>query len=136
MEAPGRAGITTEVELTAACPLQVLTCTLPLPAAGPGGVRPGQLVDFGPLVTPPRRIAGETAAYPEAARERGIEGSVVVDVWIGVTGDVIETALIESAGGALDVALLQAVAAWKFTPATLGGVPVSVRLTVRHVFRR
>jgi len=136
MEARGRAGITTEIELTAARPLQALTCTLPLPVADPGGVRPGQLVDFGPKVTPPRRIAGETPAYPEAARERGIEGSVVVEVWIGETGDVIETALIESAGGALDAALLQAVAGWRFTPATLGGVPVSVRLTVRHVFRR
>jgi TonB family protein len=136
MEAPGRAGITTEIELTAARPLQALTCTLPLPVAGPEGVRPGQLVDFGPEVTPPRRIAGETPAYPEAARERGIEGSVVVDVWIGEAGDVIETALIESAGGTLDATLLQAVAGWRFTPATLRGVPVSVRLTVRHVFRR
>jgi TonB family protein len=136
MEARGRAGVTTEIEMTAARPLQALTCTLAPPFAGPGAVRPGQLVDFGPEVTPPRRIAGETPAYPEAARERGLEGSVVVDVWIGETGDVIETALTESAGGALDAALLQAVAGWRFTPATLGGVPVSVRLTVRHVFRR
>jgi TonB family protein len=136
MEARGRAGVNTEIEMTAARPLQALTCTLPPSFAGPGPVRPGQLVDFGPEVTPPRRIAGETPAYPEAARERGIEGSVVVDVWIGDTGDVIEAVLTESAGGALDAALLQAVAGWKFTPATLAGVPVSVRLTVRHVFRR
>jgi len=136
MEAPARAGVTTEIDLTPARPLQALTLALPAPFPGPGSIRPGQLVDFGPEVTPPRRIAGETPAYPEAARERGLEGAPAVDVWISEAGEVMETALLESAGGALDAALLQALASWRFAPATLRGVPVCVRLTVRHFFRR
>jgi serine/threonine-protein kinase len=40
------------------------------------------------------------------------------------------------AGALLDTAVLEAVAAWQFTPARLRGVPVSVRLTFQHLFRR
>jgi outer membrane biosynthesis protein TonB len=36
----------------------------------------------------------------------------------------------------LDGAVLEAVAAWKFRPATIGGTAVSVRMTLQHLFRR
>ena len=36
----------------------------------------------------------------------------------------------------LDAAVLEAVAGWQFTPARLRGVPVSVRVTFQHLFRR
>jgi protein TonB len=70
------------------------------------------------------------------ARERGLEGSPVVEVWINETGDVMDVAIVESAGATLDDAVLQAVAGWRFSPATLQGIPVSVRMTVQHLFRR
>src|SRR5262249_20414328 len=99
-------------------------------------LRPGQLVPFGPEVVPPRRIAGELPGYPEAAREKGLEGSPTVEVWVSETGDVVDVAIVESAGALLDGALLQAVAGWKFSVPTLRGVPVSLRLTIQHLFRR
>jgi TonB family protein len=59
-----------------------------------------------------------------------------VEVWVSETGDVIDVALVESAGAILDGALLEAVASWRFAPATLDDVPVSVRVEVQHLFRR
>jgi protein TonB len=107
-----------------------------MPRSEDGSVRPGQFVPFGPGVNPPRRLAGALPAYPEAARERGLEGAPVVEVWISETGDVMDVAIVESAGATLDSALLEAVAGWKYAPATLRGVAVSVRFTIQHLFRR
>ena len=45
-----------------------------------------------------------------------MEGSPVVEVWIDETGDVIDVAILESAGAMLDGAVLEAVAGWKFRP--------------------
>jgi len=136
MEAEGREAVSSEVEVRRERPLKVLTLTLPPPGSGGGGVRPGQFVAFAPGVIPPRRISGAIPAYPEAARERGLEGSPIVEVWVSETGDVIDVALVESAGAILDGALLEAVASARFAPATLDGVPVSVRVEVQHLFRR
>jgi TonB family protein len=136
MEAEGREAVSSEVEVRRERPLKALTLTLPFPASSGGGVRPGQFVSFGPGVVPPRRSSGDIPAYPEAARERGLEGSPIVEVWVSETGDVIDVALVESAGAILDGALLEAVAGWHFAPATLNGVPVSVRVEVQHLFRR
>jgi len=49
---------------------------------------------------------------------------------------VIDVAIVESAGAMLDAAVLEAVTSWRFRPATVRGVPVSVRLTLQHLFRR
>jgi TonB family protein len=124
-----------EVEVGPSRPLLGVSLSLP-PIRPPGALRPGQFVDFGPEVAPPRRISGAAPAYPERANERLITGTPVVDLWIGEKGDVVDVALVESAGPALDEALIAAVTTWRFKPATLRGVPVSVRLTVRHEFRR
>jgi serine/threonine-protein kinase len=134
MEAEGREAVSTEVDVKRERPLKAVTCTLP-PTQDVQAVRPGQFVAFGPEVTPPRRVSGSVPSYPEAARERRLEGAPVVEVWVSETGDVIDVAILESAGAVLDEALLEAVATWRFSPATLRGVPVSVRMTVQHLFR-
>jgi protein TonB len=133
MEAPGREIVSTDVELRPEAPLRALTVTLP---AASEGIPAGKLVAFSPSVTPPRRMSGSVPAYPDGARQQGLEGAPVVEAWIGETGEVINVALLESAGPSLDRALVEAVERWRFTPAKLGGVPVSVRLTIQHVFRR
>jgi protein TonB len=81
-------------------------------------------------------MSGAVPAYPEEARGQGLEGAPVVEAWIGEAGEVINVAVLESAGPLLDRALVEAVERWRFTPAKLGGVPVSIRLTVQHLFRR
>jgi TonB family protein len=135
MEVEGRDPVSAPVEVSPARPLQVVTFTLPAPTEG-DSLKPGQFVPFGPEVSPPRRLSGALPSYPEGALERGLEGAPAVEVWVSETGDVIDVAIVESAGAILDGALLQAVAGWRFSPATLRGVPVSVGITVRHVFRR
>jgi protein TonB len=136
MEADGREPVSAEVELKPERPLKAVAFTLPVPRSDDGSVRPGQFVPFGAGVNAPQRVSGALPAYPEAARERGLEGAPVVEVWVSETGDVMDVAILESAGATLDGALLEAVAGWKFAPATLRGVPVSVRFTIQHLFRR
>jgi TonB family protein len=136
MEAEGREAVSAEVELERDRPLRVLSFTLPVPTPTGAPVRPGQLVEFSAEVRPPQRISGAVPAYPPAALERGLEGAPVVDVWVGETGQVVDVAIVESAGALLDGAVLEAVAGWQFTPARLRGVPVSIRLTFQHLFRR
>jgi protein TonB len=91
---------------------------------------------FGPGMVPPRRVSGNPPAYPEAARIAGLEGTSVADVWIDEGGGVGGASVRQSAGELLDRALLEAVAGWRFVPATLEGRPVAVRFVVRHAFRR
>jgi TonB family protein len=136
MELAGRETITATIELRPEQPLRILTFTLPPAGAAGGAVRLGQLVSFGPGVSPPVRVSGTLPAYPETARERGLEGTPTVELWVSETGEVINTAVLASAGPVLDDALLGAVQRWRFRPATLRGVPVSVRITVQHQFRR
>jgi len=123
------------VELSPERPLQALTVSLAPARKADGSVRPGQFVPFGPDVMPPCRISGALPAFPEGARERGLAGSPIVEVWVGEKGDVIDLAVVASAGAILDGALLDAVSQWRFTPARVRGVPVAVRVTIQHHFR-
>ncbi len=136
MELPGRESVSATIEVRPERPLKIVTFTLPLPGPGSGMVRPGQLVSFGPDVLPPVRISGPVPRLPESARERGLEGTPAAEVWVSETGEVFNTALVESAGRVLDEALIAAVSRWRFAPATLRGVPVSVRIVIQHHFRR
>jgi TonB family protein len=135
-EAKGREPVSVEVEVRPDRPLRSLTVSLPPLRDDAGAIRPGQFVSFGPEVSPPRRISGTPPVYPAEAREVGLEGAPIVEVWIGERGDVVDLAIVESAGAILDGALLQAVTGWRFQPARFRGVPVSVRVTVQHHFRR
>jgi TonB family protein len=136
MEAEGRETVSAAIEVPPERRLRLVSFTLPPAASGTGGVQPGQLVPFGPEVTPPWRLSGPVPAYPEDARARGLEGSPIVELWVDESGDVINAAIVESAGAILDDALLSAARCWRFAPATLRGVPVTTRITVQHLFRR
>jgi TonB family protein len=136
LEADGREAVSLEVEVKPEQPLRALSVTLPSPGPAGAKVRRGQFVTLAPGVTPPRRVGGAVPVYPPSARDRGLEGGPLIDLWIDETGNVIDVAIVESAGAILDGAVLEAVASWRFTPATLDGVPVSMRLTLQHLFRR
>ncbi|MFI5183583.1 MAG: TonB family protein [Vicinamibacteria bacterium] len=135
MEAEGRETVSLAVEVRPERPLKVVSVTLP-PKSASTGLQPGQLVNFGPDVTPPRRLSGRSPAYPSEALAPGLEGCPVVELWVSELGDVINCAVVESAGAVLDNALLSAVSRWRFVPAQLRGVPVTMRITVQHLFRR
>jgi serine/threonine-protein kinase len=135
LEAPGCEPAVLQVELAAERPLLALTVSLAPERPQDGSLRPGQFVAFGPEVMPPCRVGGALPQYPPGARERGLSGSPLVELWVGEQGEVMDLAVVESAGSILDGALLDAVSQWRFTPARLRGVPVSVRLLIQHHFR-
>lgn len=75
-------------------------------------------------------------AYPKRARKRGIEGSVLLDVFVGREGTVKEIRLSESSGySVLDRAATEAVKKWIFTPGMRGGEAVEMWVKVPIRFR-
>ena len=65
-------------------------------------------MEMGPDVTPPRRISGETASYPEAARRMKQEGTVRLSFIVNANGEPTELHVLKSAGKHLDDATLAA----------------------------
>jgi protein TonB len=76
---------------------------------------------MGPGVTPPRKVRGPAADYPERARQRNLEGTVTLSLTVDENGLPQEVAVVESAGPVLDAAVLDAVRRWVFEPARKDG---------------
>jgi serine/threonine-protein kinase len=116
-------------------PSRVKAARPPTPAPTPPPAVEGQLVELGPDVTPPVRVEGEPAPYPDAARRRGVRGTITVDMIVDETGLPTELQVVESAGPILDEAVLEAVRTWRFEPARKDGVRVKVRWRARQTYR-
>ena len=107
--------------------------------AGQSGTPPAtqheqKLTQTGPLriggqVKAPERLKYVAPAYPAAALEARVSGTVIIEATIGTDGSVTEAHVIRSIA-LLDQAALDAVRQWKYTPTTLNGVPVPVIMTV------
>jgi serine/threonine-protein kinase len=100
----------------------------------PAPVVEGQLVEMGPGVTPPVKISGESATYPERARRLDQYGTVAVDLIVDENGLPTKLRVVESAGAILDKVVMDAVRTWRFEPARKNGVPVKLRWQVRHTY--
>lgn len=100
---------------------------------------PAGAPDFLPQVEAeraPTEIHNPAPPYPGAARRRGQEGLVVVELAILADGRVAEAKVVESAGSDLFIdAVLRTVKEWRYEPATLGGAPVACVQRVRFNFR-
>lgn len=88
--------------------------------------------------TLPGVLAAAPPVYPAAALAEGVEGVVVLDVDVSAAGDVLAATVAESAGGAyaeaFDAAAVQAMLAYRFTPATdADGAPTPAR--IRYALR-
>ncbi|MFN7902708.1 MAG: TonB family protein [Holosporales bacterium] len=74
--------------------------------------------------------------YPEQARRRGIEGSVLLSVMVAADGTPQSVTVAQSSGFAmLDNAAKEAVARWTFVSAKRGSVAVDARVMVPVDFR-
>ena len=91
----------------------------------------------GPVITQARyRQTPVPAEYPPLARRRGIEGRVLVQVWLDGRGEQLKREIIESSGSALlDQAALRSVSRNQFLPHTLNGVGHAARLRLPVIFR-
>lgn len=84
---------------------------------------------------PPRIVESTPALYPESARSRGIEGTVVLMVLVRRDGSVGDATVSEGLEASLDQIALRTVQEWKFAPAVRNGKTVEVVLEVEVEFR-
>jgi protein TonB len=102
-------------------------------AADPSSVKPSP-VPLYELDSQPTVIGDVRIPYPEDARSRGIEGTVVLSVLVDETGQVRMVKLISGPGGGLDQAAAKAVERIRFRPALRKGQPVAAQITYRYTF--
>jgi protein TonB len=102
------------------------------------GIRPGTLVNLtDPGVTPPIAEKAPPPVYPPIALRQRVEGTVELNVFVDEKGQVIETQVVQGAGGraGLTEAAVDSVKRRRYRPATKDGVPVKVWLPVRVMFQ-
>ena len=99
--------------------------------AGGGPYRPGTNAE------PPQLLREVKPEYSEAARLRGLEGEVILEIVIRQDGGVGDVRILRSLGYGLDKRAIHAVQQWRFSPATRLGTPVAVivEVTVEFVLR-
>jgi TonB family protein len=73
--------------------------------------------------------------YPPAQRQAGIQGEVVLYAIIRADGSVDSIQVIRSLDLVLDKNSMEALAEWKFKPATRNGVPVALEAVIHIPFR-
>lgn len=99
------------------------TATAVKAAAQPVPTRPTS----SPLpIIPPRLMSSVLPEYPSMALETGTEGVVMVQAYVGASGAVEKADVKNSSGNSeLDRAATQAVAQWRFAPATQNGAALA-----------
>ena len=75
----------------------------------------------------------QAPVYPDSARSKGVQGTVLMEVLVDESGAVAASEVLKSVHPELDAAALKTVATWTFTPALREGkaVPAVVRVPVR-----
>lgn len=119
------------------------TATQPAPpssATAPTPTPPAPAPAPAPVVTPPvgnaAYLHNPAPRYPEAAREEGWEGRVVLRVHVDAAGRPVSVDIHSPSGhGVLDEAALAAVRRWTFVPAKRGSTPVDGWVDVPLDFR-
>lgn len=110
---------------------------IPGGAAGgvPGGTGRGAQFRLSQVDRGPQRAVTTLPPYPHWARVRKLEGAVALEFTVDEEGAVRDV-VIENVEGddRFGPVALQAVAAWKYEPAVVGGKKVAVRLSQRVRF--
>ncbi len=141
VEAAGYRPWRQRIEATAGQPVALEARLVPQPAEKrepeptPPPLKEGDLVEMSADVTPPRKISGDSASYPRKADRNHMQGLVVVDMIVTEDGTPTDLRILESAGEVLDQAVLEAVKAWRFEPATKQGIKVKIHWQARHRFQ-
>jgi TonB family protein len=98
------------------------------PADADGGVAQ-------PAFVPPSLVADSPAPYPPELSKEGVAGVVKLELLVGAEGEVESATLVEALHPLLDRAALHAAPGLRFSPATLDGQPVQVRLFFEYRFQ-
>lgn len=86
-------------------------------------------------LNPPQLIYRVEPAYPQAARDAKVEGTVVLSAVIDLGGSTRDLKIVQGLGWGLDEAALEAVSMWLFRPGAKEGKPVSVAASIHVTFR-
>lgn len=106
------------------------------PGATPGTAGGSGLARGGAGYMPPRFHLRYKPAYPEEARARRLEGTVLLLVSLDASGRVTEAAIRRTCGhGSLDRAALRAVRSWRFDPARQNGTAIAAQVEIPIRFR-
>ena len=96
----------------------------------------GPRVKFIPYDDPPQPLSDIRPVYPEIAQEAGIEGTVVVQVFIDKKGRVQDTVILKGIPNTgLDEAAISAIRKTRFRPAKQRERPVGVWISIPVNFR-
>jgi protein TonB len=111
------------------------TTTLPAPAAPAPPEAPRGPFSLEKLTRRPSFANKVEPGYPEAARERGAEGTVLLRVMLDQRGRVCRVSVVSSPDAALATAAIAALRRSKLTPGYIGrrAVPVVLRIPYRFV---
>ena len=104
-----------------------------IPISGPSFPAIPNVVRAGGSIPLPVRTVNVEPVYPDAARQAGIDGVVILEALIGEDGKVMDARIMRSIP-ALDEAALAAVRQWAFTPTVVNGVPQKVVMSVTVSF--
>lgn len=84
----------------------------------------------------PNYLRNPAPVYPTLARERGYEGTVILEVEVLSSGACGLVRILRSSGyDLLDETARQALARWRFKPAVRAGMPVTVWVEIPVTFR-
>jgi TonB family protein len=102
---------------------------------GSGGGTGGGPYRPGSGITPPRLLKEVRPEYTEEARQRSLEGEVILEIVVRRDGSVGEVRVLQGLGAGLNERAVQAVRQWRFTPARRQNAPVDVVVEVAVDFR-
>ena len=77
----------------------------------------------------PTKTKHVAPVYPEEAKAREIQGTVILEILVGTDGRVLDTEVRRSVP-LLDAAAVTAVMQWEYTPTLMNGEPVELLMTV------
>lgn len=90
-------------------------------------------VRVGGTLATPRKIVDVAPVLPDAARQAGVRGVVILEIIIGTDGTVTSARVLRSIP-LLDAAAVEAARQWRYEPTQLNGRPVPVIMTVTVAF--
>jgi periplasmic protein TonB len=85
-------------------------------------------------VTPPRAIYRVDPTYDDASRKAKISSAVVLTIIVTPDGNPKSIRIAKSLSPSLDQRAIEAVAQWKFAPATKDGKPVAIQVDIQVTY--
>ncbi len=89
---------------------------------------------LGKGITPPKAVSAPNPPFSEEARSAKYQGTTLLAIAVGKTGQVRRIRIVRPLGMGLDQKAVEAVSTWQFRPATKDGEPIDVEVQVEVDF--